>query len=53
MNKLSKKRDAQDKIHKFREFVFGENRQNDIVEIHIMSLKVATLQLIECMNFYS
>lgn len=28
---------------KFREFIFGENRQNDIVEIHIMSLKVATL----------
>ena len=28
---------------KFREFMFGENRQNDIFEIHIMSLKVATL----------
>ena len=30
---------------KFREFMHGENKQNDIVEIHIMSLKVATLQL--------
>ena len=43
MNKLSKKREDQDKINKLREIVFGENRQNDIVEIHIMSLKVATL----------
>ena len=28
---------------KFREFMVGENRQNNIVEIHIMSLEVATL----------
>lgn len=28
---------------KSREFMFGENKQNSIIEIHIMSLEVATL----------
>ena len=28
---------------KFREFMFGKSRRNDIFEVHIMSLKVATL----------